>query len=194
VPMNLHSRHVRSGSPASPASAHNMQTRSAHGSCTKKADYSSEPRPAHIRPRELVLTTTAASVTAGALYWHATRSLLMSLGVILIVTVTGMAAAWLYAREETRRVQAREQGATERERIRHYAEIQLAEAQKFLIEATTRGPCSTQIEAEAVRLDARKVLELSPPTTVKDAMCITRTPDPSDERHTSLRPHLGPPS
>jgi hypothetical protein len=104
----------------------------------------------------------------------------MSLGTTIVVALVGITTTWLNAREETRRVQAREQGATERERIRHTAEIQLAETQKLLIQATTCGPSASPGDAEALRLDARRALELSPPTTVKDAMHITRLPETLD--------------
>jgi hypothetical protein len=106
----------------------------------------------------------------------------MSLGVVLLIALTGVVVAWLYAREETRQVEARERGATEREWIRHRAEIQLAEAQNALIKATTCGPSCSPDDARAVRLDARRALELSPPTTVKDAMRITRIGDANGQR------------
>jgi hypothetical protein len=183
--MNLHSRHVRRDCPASLPTPGHVCSAAINNTRTKIADCVNDNRGTHTRPRELVLATTASSVTAGALYWHSTRSLIMSLGVVLIVALVGIVAAWLYAREETRRVQAREQGASEREWIRFYAEIRLAEAQKSLIEATTCGPCSTPGEAEAVRLDARKVLELFAATTVKDAMRITRTQDVIDKHTTA---------
>ena len=136
-----------------------------------------------------VLTTTAASaVLAGPLCWELTRSLLMSLGAVLILAATGAAAAWLLAREETERVKARERGATDRERIRHRGETLLAEAQHRLLLTTTYGPNSSSADAQALRADARKVLHLIQPTSVSDAMLITRS------HHSSAPPDLGSPT
>jgi hypothetical protein len=96
----------------------------------------------------------------------------MSLGLVLLVALIGIAMAWLCAREETRQVEAREHGETERERIRHYAEIKSADTRESLIQATICGPSSSPDDAKALRMDARKVLQQSPPA-VKDATRIT---------------------
>ena len=98
----------------------------------------------------------------------------MSLGLVLFVALFGIAMAWLYAREETRQVEAREHGKTEREWIRHYAEIKLADTHESLIQATICGPSCSPDDAKALRMDARKVFQQSPPTAVKGAMRITR--------------------
>ena len=121
VPMDLRSRHVRSNCPASPTTPDNTRSMSAGSErFLRNGDRSNDARVPQLKPRDLLLTTTVASVTAGALYWRSTRSLPMSLGAILIVAMIGIAVAWLYAREETRRVEAREHGSTEREKdIRH---------------------------------------------------------------------------
>jgi hypothetical protein len=176
VPMNFRSRHVRSSCPASPATPANPRPAIPDGIRSLGGGEQPKHATGPVKLRDLVLTIAAASVTAGSLYWHTTRSLPMSLGVVLLTAMAGITLAWLHAREETRQVQAREHGETERERIRHHAEIQLAEAQKTMMQAATRGPSETPGDAEALRLDARRALELSPPTTVQDAMRITRIP------------------
>lgn len=186
--MNLHSRAVRGNCPSSLATQQNVGPAPWYGSSSvEDGERSSRVQGRRLKPRDLlVTTTTATSVTAGAISWHCTRSLPVSLGVVLLIALTGVVVAWLYAREETRQVEAREHGATEREWIRHCAEIQLAEAQSALLKATACGPRSSPNDARAVRLDARRALDLSPPTAVKDAMRITRNADPSGQRDPPL--------
>jgi hypothetical protein len=183
-PMNLHNRAVRSNCWSSRATSNKAGLTAPYGiSSVEHRNRSGRPQRRRLRPRDLLLTTTATSVTAGTIYWRSTRSLPMSLGVVLLIALTGVAVAWLYAREETRQVEARENGATAREWIRHCAEIQLAEAQNALIKATTCGPSSSPDDAQALRLDACRALELSPPTAVKDAMRITRVADTNGQRN-----------
>jgi hypothetical protein len=98
----------------------------------------------------------------------------MSLGVVIVLAVVAATVTWLLAREETQQVKAREGGATDREQIRHQPETLLAEAQHGLLMATTCGPSSSPADAQALRTDARKVLQLMQPTSVSDAMRITR--------------------
>lgn len=177
--MKLHSQHATGDCPV-PLTARRSTLPAARccpGSRSAAASQASPPAP-RLRARDLALTATAVSAAAGTLYWHSPRSPLISLGLALIVALTGTAAAWLHAREKTRQVQAREHGATQRELIRHYPEIELAEAQEFLLRAAACGPSSTSDNAAALRADARKALELWPPTAVKDAMRITRLQDP----------------
>jgi hypothetical protein len=183
--MNFRSRHVRGNCPASPAVSGDCRPGSpGTARSPENGEHSDQAKGPQLKQRDLLLTTTVASVTGGSLYWHSSHSLPMSLGVVLLVATTGITFAWLHAREQTRQVQAREHGETERERIRHHAEIQLAEAQKSLIHAATCGPSETPGDAEALRLDARRAMELSPPTSVQDAMRVTsRSPS------TSWRPH-----
>ena len=123
-----------------------------------------------------VLTMVAGSATlAGPLCWGLTRSVAISLGVVLNIAVTAATATWLLAREETQQVRARERGATEREQIRHHGETLLAEAQHLLLKATTCGPSSTPVDAQVLRADAREALQLIQPTSVSDAMRITNS-------------------
>jgi hypothetical protein len=176
--VNLSSRRMRSTCPASPA----RSTRSGKPARLPDRRLASADEAGDTRGllQGLALSATVVSAAAGFYFWHTTRSLPMSLGTTIVVALVGIITTWLNAREETRRVQAREQGATERERIRHTAEIQLAETQKLLIQATICGPSTSPGDAEALRLDARRVLELSPPTTVRDAMHITHLPETLD--------------
>lgn len=172
--MNISSRRRRSTCPTLPIGSTLPRER------TASTDEIGDSPGLRVKLRGFTLTATAVSAAAGFYFWHATRSLPVSLGTTIIVSLVGITTTWLNAREETRRVQAREQGATERERIRHAAEIQLAETQRLLIQAATCGPSASPGDAGALRLDARRALELAPPTTVKDAMHITRLPETVD--------------
>ncbi len=60
------------------------------------------PQAPRLRPREFVLTVTAAPAAAAVLYWHSPRCPSMSLGVAPIAALTGTAAAWLQARGPVR--------------------------------------------------------------------------------------------
>ena len=139
----------------------------------------SSPRPGTLlwsTPVRAVLTTSAASVTlAGPLSWDLTRNVTLSLGTMLIFAAAFAIVIWLVAREETQQVKARERGATDREKIQHQGETLLAEAEHLLLRAATCGPSSSPADAQALRADARKVLQLIQPTSVKDAMQVTRT-------------------
>jgi hypothetical protein len=128
---------------------------------------------------------------AGPLCWSLTRNPAISLGVVLILAVTAAITAWLLAREETHQVRVRERGATDREQIRHRGETILAEAQHLALKAAACGPDSTPVDAQALRADARKALQLIHPTTVKDAMQITRLdhPAPSDPDESQAAAH-----
>jgi hypothetical protein len=179
VPVNVSSRCTRSACPASSMGATRSRESGRRPAIVDKAGGTPGLR---IGVRGLVLTATAVSAAAGFYFWHTTHSLPMSLGSSIVVALVGITTTWLTAHEETRRVQAREQGATERERIRHTAEIQLAETQKLLIQATTCGPSATPGDAEALRRDARRAFEMSRPTTVKDAMHITHLPETLNAR------------
>lgn len=179
--MNISSRCTRSTCPASPiCSTRYREPARPSSRPPASADEAGDAPGLRIKLRGFALSATAISAAAGFYFWHTTRNLPISLGTTIIAALVGIATTWLNAREETRRVQARELGATERERIRHTAEIQLAETQKLLIQATTCGPSTSPGDAEALRLDARRALELSPPTTVKDAMHITHLPETLD--------------
>ena len=131
------------------------------------------------RLRKAVLTT-AAPAAAGPFCWYFTRSPAVSLGVMVILAVVTLVAAFLTAREETTRVKVREQGATDRERIRYQGENRVAEADWMLAKAATSGPSSSAEDARALRLDARKALKMRIPTTVADAMRITRLQEIED--------------
>jgi hypothetical protein len=179
--MIISSRRTRGTCPASPAGSTHFHRSGRPFDCHPASAGKAGDAPGlGVNLRSFALSATAVSAAAGFYFWHATRSLPMSLGITIVIALVGITTTWLIAREETRRVQAREQGATERERIRHTAEIQLAETQKLLIQATTCGPSASPDDAEALRLDARRALELSPPTTVKDAMRITHLPETLD--------------
>lgn len=136
------------------------------------------PRPGTLlrsTPVKAVLTTSAASVTlAGPLSWDLTRNVALSLGTMLIFAAAFAIVIWLVAREETQQVKARERGATDREKIHHQGETLLAEAEHLLLRAATCGPSSSPADAQALRSDARKTLQLIQPTSVKDAMQVTR--------------------
>jgi hypothetical protein len=88
------------------------------------------------------------------------------------------------AREETIRVKVKEQAATDRERIRYQGENMLAETERSLFAAATSGPSSSAEDARTLRLDARKALERWTPTSVADAMRITRLQERNDHRQT----------
>jgi hypothetical protein len=125
-----------------------------------------------------VLTTSAASVTlVGPLSWDLTRNVALSLGTMFIFAAAFAIVIWLVAREETQQVKALERGATDREKIRHQGETLLAEAEHLLLRASTCGPSLSPADAQALRADARKALQLIQPTSVKDAMQVTRTTD-----------------
>jgi len=192
--MHLHAKAARHRCPASWVSADNSRPASSRNiyplGDRGRSGGTGEPR---LKARNLLLTTTGASVIAGALGWRSTRSPEMSLGLVLLVTLIGIAMAWLCAREETRQVEAREHGETERARIRHYAANKLADTHGSLIQAAICGPSSSPDDAKALRMDARKVLRQSPPIAVKDAMRITRTINvheegPPDGRDLELSP------
>jgi hypothetical protein len=119
----------------------------------------------------------AGSTTlAGPLCWDLTHSVAISLGVVLAFVVTSVTVTWLLAKEETQQVKARERGPTEREQIRHHGETLLAEAEQLLLKATACGPSSSPADAQALRADAREALQLIQPTSVSEAMRITRIP------------------
>lgn len=189
--MKLHSQHAVANCPAQLAARRSTLPMARRYSRSARHNRQpGEPPRSRLRPHDFALTATAASAAAGALYWHSPRNPLMALGLALIVALTGTTAAWLHAREETRQVQAREHGATQRELIRHYPEIELADAQKLLLGATACGPSSSSDDAAALRLDARKALEQWPPTSVKDAMRITRLLDPPGMPSQASEPEL----
>jgi hypothetical protein len=129
---------------------------------------------------KIVLTAATPAAAVGPFCWYFTRSPVASVGAMLILAVITLGAACLTAREETTRVKVREQGATDRERIRYQGENLLAEAQRSLVTAATTGPNSSSQDALALRMDARKVLGMWTPTSVADAMCITRLQEIDD--------------
>jgi hypothetical protein len=135
---------------------------------------------------KFALTTATPAAAAGPFCWYFTRSPAASLGVMIILAFVTLGAACLIAREETSRVKAREQGATDRERIRYQDANVLAETQRSLIMTATCGPSSSASDALALRLDARKALEMWSPTSMADAMLIARLQELDD--HCQSRP------
>ena len=174
--MNNQTRYARRCR-GSPLLARNLQHGSLLGSVTGRAwirkRESAELAP---KPARIVLTTTmtSAALLVGPLCWRLTHNLTLSLGVVLILAASTAIATWLLAREQTQQVKARERGATDREQIRHRGETLLAEAQQLALKAAACGPNSSPADAQALRADARKALQLIQPTSVKDAMQITR--------------------
>jgi hypothetical protein len=83
----------------------------------------------------------------------------------------------------------REREATDREQIRHLGGggrgALLAEAQHLALAAAACGPSSSPADAQALRADIRKALQLIHVTSVKDAMQITRLHHPG----MTLGPH-----
>lgn len=180
--MHLHAKAARHHCRASWTGADNSRLVSPHKVYSlSDGGRSGDAGGPRLKARELLLTTTGASVIAGALGWRSSRSAAMSFGLALLVALIGIATVWLCAREETRQVEAREQGATERERIRHYVEGKLADTHESLIQAAICGPRSSRDDAKALRMDARKILQQSPPIAAEDAMRITRAANVYEE-------------
>lgn len=135
------------------------------------------------RPPNTVLTVVP--VPAGALGWLVTHNVVITLGLALIVGLVVTCVVWHIVREETRQVELREKGATDRLQICHHSERVLAETHRSVYMATVCGPSAWAADARAVREDARQAArELRQSTSLEEAMRITRAqgPDAAEDR------------
>jgi nitrate/TMAO reductase-like tetraheme cytochrome c subunit len=128
---------------------------------------------------------TVVPVPAGALGWVVTHNVVITLGLALIVGLVVIGLVWHIVREETRQVELREKGATDRLQICHHSERVLAETHRSVYRATVCGPSASAADARAVREDARQAArELRRSTSLEEAMRITRAqgPDAAEDR------------
>ena len=90
------------------------------------------------KPPKTVLTVVP--VPAGALGWLVTHNVVVTLGLALIVGLVVIGVVWHIVREETRQVELREKGATDRLQICHHSERVLAETHRLSTWLRYLGP------------------------------------------------------